>query len=124
MTDTLEQLEKDWPQRPPKGLKPFSFLPFAMMFTVIDAAVAVLVILDMNRRHAHLWYIHALFLAVGISGPWLGASVAYRKIKAIIVASGGSPIILLSIRQNGATALYMTYLSILMILMSTGLARL
>jgi hypothetical protein len=122
MTDNLEQLEKDWPQRRPKDLK--SFLLFAIMITGLDAAIAVLVILDMNRRHAHLWYIYAFSLAVGISGPWLGAIGAYRRIKAIIIASGGSPIILLSIRQNGATALYMTYLAIMMILMSTGLARL
>lgn len=97
MSDNLEQLERDWPQGRPKDFSPVGtvkiFLGMAIMSSVLAEIRAVFVITDLRSHHAQgfLWNLRAFSLLFMILSPWLAGFGFYRRMKAAIIETGGSP---------------------------------
>ncbi|HTC93815.1 MAG TPA: hypothetical protein VK699_10220 [Terriglobales bacterium] len=117
MTDNLEQLEKDWPERRPKPISAQAVVKMNLAFAIFFSVCVALVGADrIMPHHADKWVLDIIGLSLVIVLPWLNAIVTYRRIKKV-VASGSSPSdVLLYIRYQGVQMLTSTF-STLMLLM-------
>ncbi len=108
MTDNLEQLEKDWPERRPKPISAQGVVKMQLATAIFASAVVALAGVERiipRSHHADRWVLDVIGLTLVIVLPWLNAILTYRRIKKV-VASGSSPSdVLLYIRYQGALML-------------------
>ena len=106
MTDNLEQLEKDWPERRPKPISAQGVVKMQLAFAIFFSVYVALAGADrIMPHHADRWVLDVIGLTLVIALPWLNAILTHRRIKKV-VASGSSPSdVLLYIRYQGAVML-------------------
>ena len=124
MPDNLEQLEKEWPQRPPNSSSPQAFT--RMYFAgaiVIVAFVNLEAAFFVHQWHSSYpsdpsWVMTAFTLLVALQMPWLFALISHRQIKKLATSTSVNSKMMQQIRHQRIQLIFITYLSIGLILIS------
>src|SRR5260370_35754257 len=113
MTDNLEQLEKDWPERRPKPISAQGVVKMQLATAIFVSAVVALAGVERiipRSHHADRWVLDVIGLTLEIVCPCLNSILTYRRIKKV-VASGSSPLYLrLYIQYQGSVILTWTFI--------------
>jgi len=124
MTDNLEQLEKDWPQRRPKDPSPHLFTWMNLTLGVFFAAVANLDAIGYwygwHSRHPgdQSWFLPATTMFCALQIPWVFALGSYRLIRKQVSRTGANPEMKQLLRDQGTRLLWGAYLAVMLILNS------
>jgi len=129
MPNNLEELERDWPQRPPKNLSPQAFTRMYFVGAIVMAAFvnleAGIRVYQWHSSHPAdpLWVMPAFTIFLALQFPWLFSVQSYRQTKKLASSVSVSSEMVQQIRHQGAYLMFWVYLSIQLLLGSMDLIR-
>lgn len=116
MTDNLEQLEKDWPQRSTEDISQSNASPILFLSSIVFSLNLLLhswIITKQAKHHSvHLWYVTELGPALAVLFVWLGFLLTYRRVKANLRKAGASEELGRSIRFFGLLLLMLMFVAL------------
>jgi hypothetical protein len=109
MTDNLEQLEKDWPQKYPKnpadeGTMLLNWVAGSVLIAS-ELVIAVLIMVHAKLHRADFWLVNGVGRLLAILFVCLSLVTGYRRIKGAAIKSGEPDELLVSVRYAFALML-------------------